>query len=219
MSLADRIGKVELAAQAYRTESKRHISGFNERLQREHPERGAHREMTARNSLAPQREITGGRVQRDRAPPQPVAPGPSPSPNESQGGQIAVFVSRKEGKILVHEGLVPLFTIPIVIEDPDRPLGTHVFTAVGSTEDGTGIGWRLVTDAGKPPGPVKNKDAFPAPSKATEALNRIRWPNEAGDRLIDLLIAGASLVISDDELGPITRSWCERIKHAERMRT
>jgi hypothetical protein len=222
-SLADRIGKVELAAQAYRTEAERHISELNERLQRERTERAASREMTARNSLAPQREIIGGPVQRDRitadSPPPPAAPGLSPSPNESQGGQIAVFVSRKEGKILVHEGLVPLFTIPIVIEDPDRPLGTHVFTAVGSTEDGTGIGWKLVTDAGKPSGPVKNKDAVQAPSRATEALNRIRWPNEAGDRLIDLLIPGASLVISDDELGPITRSWCERIKHAERMRT
>jgi chromosome segregation ATPase len=218
-SLADRIGKVELAAEAYRTEAERHISEFNERLQREHPERVANREMTARGSLASQREITGGRVQRDRAPPQPVASGPSPGPNESQGGQIAVFVSRKEGKILVHEGLAPLFTIPVVIEDPDRPLGTHVFTAVGSTEDGTGIGWKLVTDAGKPPGPVKDKDAVQTSSRATEALNRIRWPNEAGDRLIDLLIPGASLVISDDELGPITRSWCERIKHAGRMRS
>jgi chromosome segregation ATPase len=221
-SLADRIGKVELATQAYRTEAERHISEFNERFQRERTEQAANREMTARNSLAPQREIPGGRVQQDRvtadSPPQPTAPEPSPSPNESQGGQIAVFVSRKEGRILVHEGLVPLFTIPIVIEDPDRPLGTHVFTAVGSTEDGTGIGWKLVTDAGKPSGPVKNKDAVQAPSRATEALNRIRWPNEAGDRLIDLLIPGASLVISDDELGPITRSWCERIKHAGRMR-
>jgi hypothetical protein len=96
-------------------------------------------------------------------------------------------------------------------------LGTHVFTAVGSTEDGTGIGWKLVTDAGRPAGPADNKDAVQAPSRATEALNRIRWPNEAGDRLIDLLIPGASLVISDDELGPIARSWCERLKQAGRM--
>ena len=222
-SLTDRIEKIELAAQAYRTRAEQHISEFNERLQRERTERIANPEMTARNSPAPQREITAERVQQDRvtadSPPRPTAPGPSPSPNESQGGQIAVFVSRKEGKILVHEGLAPLFTIPIVIEDPDRPLGTHVFTAVGSTEDGTGIGWKLVTDAGKPSGRVENKDAVQAPSRATEALNRIRWPNEAGDRLIDFLVPGASLVISDDALGPITRSWCERIKHAGRVRT
>jgi len=220
-SLTDRIEKVELAAQAYRTQAERHISEFNDRLQRERTDGVANREMTARNSLAGQREITDARVQQDRvvadSQPQPTVPGASPSPNESRGGQIAVFVSRKEGKILVHEGLVPLFTIPIVIEDPDRPLGTHVFTAVGSTEDGTGIGWKLVTDPGRPWGPADNKDAVQAPSRATEALNRLRWPNEAGDRLIDLLIPGASLVISDDELGPITRSWCERIKHAGRM--
>lgn len=221
-SLTDRIEKVELAARAYRTQAERHISEFNERLQRERTEVTANREMPARSSSLPQREIAGERVQQDRltadSSPQPAAPGPSPSPNESRGGQIAVFVSRKEGKILVHEGLVPLFTIPIVIEEPDRPLGTHVFTAVGSTEDGTGIGWKLVTDAGKPSGPADNNDAVQAPSRPTEALNRIRWPNDAGDRLIGLLIPGASLVISDDELGPITRSWCERIKQAGRIR-
>ena len=85
-------------------------------------------------------------------------------------------------------------------------------------KDGSGIGWKLMTDPAMLPAPIDNKDPAQAPSRATEALHRIRWPNEAGDRLIDFLIPGASLVISDDELGPITRSWCERIKHAGRMR-
>jgi len=217
-SLTHRIEKVELAARAYRTHAERHISELDERLQRERTERAANREMTARSSPPPQREMTSERVQRDRlvaaGPGDPSPPGTSPSPNGSRGGQIAVFVSRKEGKILVQEGLVPLFTIPIVIERPDQPLGTHVFTAVGSTDDGSGVGWKLITDPGKPPGHLDNK----APSGATEALNRIRWPNEAGDRLIDFLIPGASLVISDDELDPITRSWCERINRAGSMR-
>jgi len=119
---------------------------------------------------------------------------------------------------LVHHGLVPLLTIPVVVEDPDRPLGTRVFTAVGSTEDGSGIGWKLMTDSANPSAPVDNRNPVQAPSRATEALNRIRRPNEAGDRLIDFLVPGASLVISDDELGPLTRSWCERIKHAGRIR-
>jgi predicted nucleic acid-binding Zn-ribbon protein len=201
-SLTDRIAEIQFAAQAYRTQAERHISELTERLEAERIERAANREMMARSSPAPQRELTAERAQQA----------------DSQGGPIAIFVSRKEGKILVHHGLVPLLTIPVVVEDPDRPLGTHVFTAVGSTEDGSGIGWKLMTDSANPSAPVDNKNPVQAPSRATEALNRIRWPNEAGDRLIDFLVPGASLVISDDELGPLTRSWCERIKHAARIR-
>ena len=222
-SLTDRIAEIEFAAQTYRIQAERHVSELSERLERERAERAANRKMMARSPAPPQREIPAAHAQlagvATDSPSEPAAPAPSPSPNDSPGGPIAVFVSRKEGKILVHQGLVPLLTIPVVIEDPERPLGTHVFTAVGSTEDGSGIGWKLMTGPGTPSAPVENKDAVQAPSRATAALNRIRWPNEAGDRLIDFLIPGASLVISDDELGPITRSWCERIKHAGRTRT
>src|SRR5262245_46168700 len=209
-SLTDRIAEIQFAAQAYRTQAERHISELNERLERERIERTEIRETLARSSAAPRRELPAERAQQGGAaavgPSQPAVPGAWPSPHDSQGGPIAIFVSRKEGKILVHQGLVPLLTIPVVIEDPDRPLGTHVFTAVGSTEDGSGIGWKLMTDPAKPSAPVDNKNPVQAPLRATEALNRIRWPNEAGDRLIDYLIPDASLLISDDELGPLTRS-------------
>jgi hypothetical protein len=221
-SLTDRIAEIQFAAQAYRTQAERHISELTERLEAERIERAANREMMARSSPAPQRELTAERAQQAGAttdsPSPPAVPEAWLRPHDSQGGPIAIFVSRKEGKILVHHGLVPLLTIPVVVEDPDRPLGTRVFTAVGSTEDGSGIGWKLMTDSANPSAPVDNRNPVQAPSRATEALNRIRRPNEAGDRLIDFLVPGASLVISDDELGPLTRSWCERIKHAGRIR-
>ena len=41
---------------------------------------------------------------------------------------ISVFVSRKSSKLLVRQGYTPLFDVPIKIENPDEPLGTHVFT-------------------------------------------------------------------------------------------
>ena len=47
-------------------------------------------------------------------------------------GQVAVFVSRKEKKIFVRQGFVPLFDMPIEIANPDQPLGTHLFTALES---------------------------------------------------------------------------------------
>src|SRR5262249_30049364 len=60
-------------------------------------------------------------------------------------GQVAVFVSRKEKKVFVRQGFVPLFDLPVAIDDPDQPLGTHVFTAMEVTEDGTGMRWNLMT--------------------------------------------------------------------------
>src|SRR5262249_61431024 len=45
-------------------------------------------------------------------------------------GQVAVFVSRKEKQVFVRQGFVPLFELPVAIDDPDQPLGTHVFTAM-----------------------------------------------------------------------------------------
>lgn len=218
-SLTDRIAEIQSTARAYRTQSERRIRELNERLERERAERAPDREARPRSTPPPQREITARQawvathIASGR-----TAPAAPRSPNEAQGGQIALFVSRKERKIVVHEGLVPLLTIPVVIEEPDRPLGTHIFTAVGSTEDGSGIGWKLVIDPAALPTALDKEDPVQAGSRATEALNRIRWPNEAADRLIDFLIPGASLVISDDELGPMTRSWCERIKHAGTVR-
>ena len=41
---------------------------------------------------------------------------------------ISVFVSRKLSKLFVRQGFTPLFDVPIKIENPDEPLGTHVFT-------------------------------------------------------------------------------------------
>src|SRR5262249_15147631 len=43
---------------------------------------------------------------------------------------ISVFVSRKLSKLLVRQGFTPLFDIPVKIQNPKQPLGTHVFTAI-----------------------------------------------------------------------------------------
>ncbi len=131
-----------------------------------------------------------------------------------RSGQVAVFVSRKEKKIFVRQGMVPVFEMPIVIEEPDQPLGLHVFTAMGPSEDGAGMRWNLMTvptDGNPMPERVRRRHGWeqpaPAPvahkppSSAAEALERIQFPKEAIDRISELLIPGSSLVISDDGLG------------------
>jgi hypothetical protein len=140
-----------------------------------------------------------------------------------RSGQVAVFVSRKEMKIFVRQGFVPLFDMPVVIDEPDRPLGTHVLTAMEVTDDG--MRWNLMTIPTEPSAPVDQRDYSRKRSKepsrpamqlkpsptAAEALNRIAMPKEAVDRISELLIPGSSLVIADEGLGRETGRYTEFI--------
>jgi hypothetical protein len=159
-------------------------------------------------------------------PPRPLAPSRIKSADQpvKRTGQVAVFVSRKEKKIFVRQGMVPVFDMPIVIEEPDQPLGAHVFTALAVTDDGAGMRWNLMTiatdgtvqveyresrrRAKEPPKPIVHSKP---PSTAAEALNRIQMPKEALDRISELLIPGSSLVVSDEGLGRETGRGTEFI--------
>jgi lipoprotein-anchoring transpeptidase ErfK/SrfK len=150
---------------------------------------------------------------------EPAKPAVAPRPKSADqpaklSGQIAVFVSRKEKKIFVRQSTVPLFEMPITFDEPDKPLGTHVFTAMSVTDNGAGMRWNLMTiptdtvammeDRSsrrkardrEPPKPVVHVQTKAA-SSAAEALDRVQFPQEAIDRISELLIPGSSLVISD----------------------
>jgi hypothetical protein len=145
-------------------------------------------------------------------------------------GQLAVLVSRKEQKIFVRHGFIPVLEMPVVIENPDQPLGTHVYTAMEVTDDGAGMRWNLFTiptdpnrqpelqegrrkGRGKVKEPPKPRPVAETrhPSDATEALDRIQMPKEAVDLIEELLIPGSSLIISDEGLGRETGRYTEFI--------
>jgi hypothetical protein len=142
-----------------------------------------------------------------------------------RSGQVAVLVSRKEMKIFVRQGMLPLFDMPLAIDEPDKPLGTHVFTAMSLTDNGAGMRWNLMTvpnDLSLPPSdprearrkfkePPKPILHLKPPSSAAEALNRIQMPKEAVERISELLIPGSSLVVSDEGLGRETGRYTEFI--------
>ncbi len=141
-------------------------------------------------------------------------------------GQVAVFISKREKKIFVRQGFVPVFDMPIEIADPDQPLGTHVFTAMGLTDDGAHMRWNAITmppDRARPvdrrgkhragkrkPEPAPTVEAK-TPSTAAEALDRIKLPQEAIDRISEMLTPGSSLVVSDHGLGRETGRYTEFI--------
>jgi hypothetical protein len=140
-----------------------------------------------------------------------------------RGGHVAVFVSRKERKVFVRQGFVPAFDMPVAIDEPDQPLGTHLFTAMAPADGGAAMRWNLFTmpTSGSPPTDSNRRrrsKELPkpvvqtrAPSTAAEALDRIHMPKEAVDRISELLVPGSSLVISDEGLGRETGRYTEFI--------
>jgi hypothetical protein len=155
-----------------------------------------------------------------------------------RSGQVAVFISGKEKRIFVRHAFVPLFDMPIEIADPAKPLGTHTFTALEAADGGERMRWNLVSmpltaaPAVSPPaaknGATKNgvtkNGATKQPRKnlrgavvtsessnATEALDRVTIPQEAVDRIAELLTPGSSMIISDEGLGRETGRYTEFI--------
>jgi lipoprotein-anchoring transpeptidase ErfK/SrfK len=130
-------------------------------------------------------------------------------------GPISVFISRKEGKLFVRKGFEPVFDVPVTFERPDQPLGTHVFTALAVNDDNTTFRWNVMSIPGGGSAPVKKaekgkekgkKVEVPPPppahaSNATDALSRVSIPQDALDRISQLMSPGASLIISDKGLG------------------
>ena len=129
---------------------------------------------------------------------------------------MAVFISRKEKKLFVRQGFAPLFDVPVEIEHPEQPLGTHVFTALGFSDEGAHMRWNVMSVAGEPARPLLSAKIGPkaqpaarvedvrVPQTAAQALDRIQIPQQALDRIGEILSPGASLVISDQGLGEET---------------
>jgi lipoprotein-anchoring transpeptidase ErfK/SrfK len=168
---------------------------------------GAKRSGTASDAMAyaiePPRDIANTGPDLQFAEPRPLKPGP-----------ISIFISRKEGKLFMRKGFEPVFYVPVTFREPDRPLGTHVFTALAVNDDNTTLRWNVVSMPGAGAAPAKKSakgtrvEPPPAParpaSNATEALGRISISPEALERISELMSPGASLIISDQGLGPET---------------
>jgi lipoprotein-anchoring transpeptidase ErfK/SrfK len=126
---------------------------------------------------------------------------------DRRGEQVSVFVSRKEGRVFIRQNWTEVWEAPVTIRDPDRPLGTHVYTAVEAAPDGSSMRWTALSmppESAAPPsrrGRDKDKQEAPQPAAAPEtaagALDRIELPEGARERIAELLWTGGSLIVSD----------------------
>jgi hypothetical protein len=129
---------------------------------------------------------------------------------------ISVFISRKMQRLYVRRAFGPVMESPVTIVDADRPIGTHVFTAMERNSD-TDMRWSVVTlEGGRPQGIVdphgrghvnRDQDAKLISSDAgvaKTALDRIVIPQDVLERIAGLASPRSSLIISDEGLSSET---------------
>jgi L,D-transpeptidase catalytic domain len=106
---------------------------------------------------------------------------------------VSVFISRATQKLYVRrnthkrlpdggEVFDATIEVPVTIRNPDKPIGTHVFTAVARTDGG--LRWTAVT--------IDSGDV------AKAALDRITVPQDVLDRIAPTVLPRSSLIISDE---------------------
>ena len=131
---------------------------------------------------------------------------------------VSVFISRKTQRLYVRQAFQPILESPVTIRDADRPIGTHVFTAMERTGGGGDMRWSVVSlDGGHPDGGLvergrRGRDPEPMsidPSGAKAALDRIAIPQDALDRIAGMASPRSSLIISDEALSSETGKGTE----------
>jgi hypothetical protein len=115
--------------------------------------------------------------------------------NEAKLEPVSVYISRATQKLYVRRnthkrwpdgGEVFDATIeaPVTIRNPDKPIGTHVFTAMARND--AGLHWTAVT--------IDNGD------DAKDALDRITIPQDVLDRIAPTALPRSSIIVSDEPL-------------------
>jgi hypothetical protein len=111
----------------------------------------------------------------------------------------SIFISRATQKLYLRRNthkpapdgggeVFATLEVPVTIRNPDKPIGTHVFTAVARND--AGLRWTAVT--------IDNGDG------ARDALDRITIPQDVLDRIAPTALPRSSIVISDEPLSAET---------------
>src|SRR4029077_18450009 len=108
---------------------------------------------------------------------------------------VSVYISRATQKLYVRRNMHKpwpdggevfdaTIEVPVTIRNPDKPIGTHVFTAMARND--AGLRWTAVTiDSG---------------DDAKDALDRITIPQDVLHRIAPTALPRSSIIVSDEPL-------------------
>lgn len=216
------------------------VSGDNpmpveiDNLQLLEPERIA---AATRMALASPSDITTGSVSETASnsgasPPAPAAVDKSIDPRTGRlkgplslqrdevlrAAPVSILVSRADAKVYVRHMFEAVIEAPIKLAEPNRPLGTHVYTLAEMQADGSGQKWSALTVklvprraaavrvlAGKRSRAARALDASRhaglvsegVASTSVEAVERFSLPPTIIAQIAPLLRPGASIVVTD----------------------
>jgi hypothetical protein len=135
---------------------------------------------------------------------------------------VSVLISRKTQRLYVRQAFEPVLESPVTIADPDRPIGTHVFTAIERLTDDANMRRSVVSlGGGRPHGRTVEPHRRPRgggarhvepmltdPDSAKAALDRIVIPQDALDRIAGMA-PRSSLIVTDEALSSETGKGTE----------
>ena len=112
---------------------------------------------------------------------------------------VSIYISRAAQKLYVRrntqkawpdggEVFDATIEVPVTIRDPERPIGTHIFTAMAPGE--AGLRWSATT--------IDHGD------EAKNALDRISIPKDVLDRISPTALPRSSIIVSDEPLSKET---------------
>jgi hypothetical protein len=133
-----------------------------------------------------------------------------------ESAPVSILVSRKTQRIYVRQAFEPILEAPITILDTDRPIGTHIFTALARTDGDANMRWNVVSLGGRPADGVvepqgrtrkgQGRDVeslLTDPGTARSALDRIVIPPDVLEHIAGV-VPRSSLIITDEALSSET---------------
>jgi hypothetical protein len=124
---------------------------------------------------------------------------------------VSVYISRATQRLYVRQSFQPVFDAPITIDESEKPIGTHVFTALDYIKEGADVRWSAITmssseHAGS--SRARRRDEAEAPATdahlARAALDRIAISEDARNRIAEVVSPGSSIIVSDEPLSKET---------------
>lgn len=132
---------------------------------------------------------------------------------------ISVFISSKTSTVRVRQGWENIYEGPVTIESPEQPLGTYLMSATGWRDTTqTSLKWTVAAvsenplsnhgesvadeDEGRAKHKSKKAEAFALPpqtdrASAVATLDRIKIPQEAVEKISEVMKPGSTFIISD----------------------
>ncbi|MBK1869206.1 L,D-transpeptidase [Aestuariivirga sp. YIM B02566] len=125
-------------------------------------------------------------------------PLPATTPEDPQVLPLAVVVSSADKQGYLYENGVLAVQGSVLIADPGKPLGSHVFQLVGAHDGSKGLVWQAIG--------FHPQSAGAAPDPSLDVIKRIRADNTLLEAMKARLHPGFALVLTDEPADSVTRT-------------